>query len=638
MHTSFSEIARRGLLFLRSRQKQNGGFDGESYQSDGTAIHIGTVFDTGLVMTALSVLPRTEELLEISSSALSFFDTERFPNGSYNYWQKDSPYFASLAYPNDLDDTVLSLSCYALYKDDSLEGEQMASLGHILPSLEIQEGGPYNTWLCDFVSDPRWRDVDIGVNANVAYLLSLLGIELPRLTSLLEQTITEHAYHSEYYCSPIVLMYFIARSYKGAYSKLLSDQIFDLLNVASSPLVKALGVSSLIRLGASPEKIAHHVEVIMQAQSFDGSWERDIVFLDPSTEKATWYHGSKELTTAYCLEAIALYSQKNQTKEKELTLYPFQAEKDQILNLFIKRARATSEVFAKIAEQEVARVLSYEISEKSMLLPYYFYHSLSPENQTIEEPVLRECGIANLSGWIGYTLLDEVLDGQQSGDILPFAVWCTRQVSHIYESLLPRESSMFIDEILSEIESSLLTERLSLLTKTASGIDIKELPEETSIIVHEKSLGHILPVLCILSIVGYKDGDELWDQSRVFFEHFLAARQLNDDAHDIVEDLSRGLVTTIGFDILNRYKALFPEKKLLYVSNEKQLLLGIFWKDIFNTTHSKIDQYVSESKKALSRMNLADTSYFEGLIIGLEKLQKKAKYDRDKTMSFLQAY
>ena len=68
-----------------------------------------------------------------------------------------------------------------------------AKVTEILLSTETTVGGPYRTWLVPPDSEPVWLDVDIAVNSNVAYFLTLLAVTLPKLSRFIDDAIIAKA-------------------------------------------------------------------------------------------------------------------------------------------------------------------------------------------------------------------------------------------------------------------------------------------------------------------------------------------------------------------------------------------------------------------------------------------------------------
>lgn len=627
----------KGLEFLKSRQLNDGSFVGDSFSAVGDKHGLPTVFDTSVILCALE--PLKKELIESGMvyRAVSFLQLQRNNDGSCNYWKIGSDMREIFPYPNDMDDTALLLAALAIYSPKTIDGAVYAQIAHLLTTTEIQVGGPYNTWICDWKNDNRWHDQDTAVNANIAFLLSKIDIELPNLIELFESSIQSKNLESKYYSSVIIILYFIARSYSGEMKQEIIDMILDARtdDHFGNPLLASLAISTLIRLGVHITHDDPMVVYLQHTQSEDGSWNREKFFIDPSTRDVVWYHGSSELTTACCIEALYLIDHQTVPAAVESSVHD--EIKDEVIGTFIKEAYAESKLFGELAEKSVAQVLTYSISYKSMLLPFFMRDALGEKSQHIDHSILIWLGIANLAGWVGYTITDDVVDGDRTADLLPFAAWCIRNLTARYAGILGHQYAI-ANSILSGIEIAQFQEQKNRLTKSEQGYSIEILPHIESIPTFEKSLGHALPALSVALLSGIKSDSDIYTTVQNFFIHYLSARQYNDDAHDIMIDLSRGTVTPPIYSILTRYKILYPDETVIIPASIERTVRELFWNDVFDETYETIEHHIQSAENALRKLNMQDDHYFFSLIQELKTIQKRTKDERVNTLQFIRQY
>jgi hypothetical protein len=635
---SVETAIQNGLAFLARTQEPDGSFTGESYQDSDKTLIVETVFDTAFILASLAPVVRVHNFpMGMIDRGLAFLRSQERQDGSYNYWDKKSPFASKLAYPNDLDDTALALMARALYEKE-FGGEASAKLVRLLTETEISIGGPYNTWICDFINDPRWRDQDLGVNANIAFLLSKLDITLPNLTAFFESCINEESYTSPYYISPIVLIYFIARSYTGELKEKLSHTILNYqINSCDwgNPLLTALAVSSLLRLGNTDMDYANAIEHILEIQKPNGSWAREILYLDPSVLEVRWYHGSSAITTACVLEMLALWhtdSNKKKIQTKPENIYT--KEKNLINDTFVKDASLVDSHFGTLASLAVTKITLNPISAKSMVLPFIFKDMLGAKALHIPDDTLIDLGKANLAGWIGYTIIDDIMDGDTDGSLSPFGIWCIRYVCTIYRTLLSKIDYMLVENILTATETALYRERVKALPQELN-LETYIFPERSELPTYHKSLGHALPALALLILSGEVQGSELYSATKTFFKHYLAAKQLNDDAHDVAEDIQSRILTQVGHIVLTCLK-----QKQIILSNplQEKEIMEVFWYDAFDEVHALIETEIIAAKKILQYIKFENPDYFESLIEGLEHSQWTARTEHDAMIEFLKNY
>ena len=138
----------------------------------------------------------------------------------------------------------------------------MSKIATTLTSLEIQEGGPYRTWLTKS-HDDVWRDVDVVVNSTIGHCLSLFDIHLPKLDHFISTSILEGRLSSPYYPSIFHVCYFVSRYYdvghgrrekidndiRARLAEIITAQLKDSGSQNINPLERAMAISSLAMLG-----------------------------------------------------------------------------------------------------------------------------------------------------------------------------------------------------------------------------------------------------------------------------------------------------------------------------------------------------------------------------------------------------
>ena len=203
-----NETIARGLAFLAERQKADGSFvsySSASVQPFRRRRTWQTVFVPALMLSALAQVNDTSAL-PIRNKLAEFLLDEKGPEGAFNYWAKNAPEHKTMPYPNDLDDTFCALAGLYLHDTALVDEKMLAQAVALLLAAETAVGGPYRTWLVPTDSEPVWLDVDLAVNSNVAYFLSLIGNRLPKLDGMMEQAITTNTYTSPCYPSEYAYM------------------------------------------------------------------------------------------------------------------------------------------------------------------------------------------------------------------------------------------------------------------------------------------------------------------------------------------------------------------------------------------------------------------------------------------------
>ena len=130
---------------------------------------------------------------------------------------------------------------------------------------------------------------------------------MPTSFSILENAPNQRPPFSLYYEDPLALYYAVARAHRHASPRLatLRDTIVDRVRKVggkrgtfANPLCAALAASVLLTYESCPKLIAGIIDYVLKMQREDGGWNAYPFY-------NVW--GSEELTTAFCIEALARF-------------------------------------------------------------------------------------------------------------------------------------------------------------------------------------------------------------------------------------------------------------------------------------------------------------------------------------------
>ncbi len=209
-----------------------------------------------------------------------------------------------------------------------------------------------------------------------------------------------------------------------------------------------------------------------------------------------------------------------------------------------------------------------------------------------------DLGVAHLSGWIAYTVIDGILDEQQKTTLLPITLHLLRNMYGYLDSYGNKHSQKTIFKILADAD---LYYHHPVYSWKAADIS-------------RRSLGHAIPAILIASRNGY--GGKEMRMIVDYFIHYLACRQLADDVKDWHEDFLETRVTSVTKLV---EKSLAPEKI-------KKLRRGIINEDIHDEISSLIINRVSPlmiswTKRALRLLSqgpFRDSEYFKKQVLDLQ--------------------
>jgi len=341
LQAAAGEAIKKGITYLRQHQFPNGEFccyiGHEDHLKD--TIPYSTVFPTSLICYSLLKLSHFQEVKEILGLSGTFLQFQSMRGGVWNNFTTWSPLFPLC--PADVDNT----SCAS--KVLQATGREYTDNRKILLANRAKSGLFY-TWYTlrpNTVQDKNYwmlllreyknpigallfwhkfecnrNDIDAVVNANVLFYLGLDQSTAPIVKYLLEII----ANHKEedcdlWYRNPFSIYYFFSRIYNEGIKELepLKQPIIERIvstvkadgSLGNCVLDTAFGIISLLHLNYQGSIVEQAVEYLMINQGLHGDWPRWAVFYGGPKKLSCF--GSEELTTGFCLEALALYQIQN---------------------------------------------------------------------------------------------------------------------------------------------------------------------------------------------------------------------------------------------------------------------------------------------------------------------------------------
>lgn len=643
--TPHTRVITNGLNYLHTQQQSGGGFTSESSPSLRPwkpAYSYHTTFVPALMLGSLSHLD-TPQAQKIRHNLAQFLLKQKTAQWSFNYWAKAAPERKTMPYPDDLDDTFCAL--IGLHAHDAKLVHE-GTLGHIVKLLiatETQVGGPYRTWLVSDDADSVWQDVDLAVNANILCFLTQVSEPLPNLAALIETAIKQGAYRSPYYPAPYAPWYYLARAYHGSQRHQLEQDIVTHWkhHTKHTPLDTALVLSALIQLNPRQSLITELVQILYKTQQADGSWPAAAFCIDPTRDKQTHYHGSSSLTTALALEALSRHAHALKRPQQETTPeHTSTTPQKAIVKTAQQELRQLPPFLRTQCNQIFRHIITHDDRHEITLLPYMFARSLpAPLQQKLSEQFFVHLGLANLYGWIAYTIYDDFLDDEGQPALLSAANACLRLSVQHFRAALPQNAIFqhYIDEVLNSIDNANTWEVTHCrFAVTSKSITIGELPHYGQRAkLAERSLGHGLAPLATLVCVGIPSDDSRFTMYAQAFSHYLIARQLDDDAHDWKEDLQKGHITYVVARLLKECELHGTQQlNTILPTIEKQ-----FWDHtLINICHT-MRMHCQRGRTLLAQIPEIDTvNILAQLFAKTEKSVEKTLQTQKQAHKFLENY
>ena len=639
-----SQVITNAVSYLLATQAKDGSFTTYSSPNENDftqAFPENTTFLNAFMLLLLSSLSPTKEINSSEKKLAAYLLAQKSDYWSWNYWVKNSPAAKHSPYPDDLDDTFCTLT--ALYKYDKkiITGKVFAYLVKILTQTEKKEGGPYRTWIVKKNAASHWKDVDFAVNSNIAYFLFLTNITLPNMTKFFENKLRRREVLSPYYPSSHAPLFFLSRFYNGKQKKVIEEMSIQRRGkhgVWENPLKTALSVLTLLTIDYPIEKLEESITYLLQTQE-NGRWKAYGFCIDPTIKGEKHFAGSPALTTAFCLTALQHYEAVKNTNKLSESFIKSEKEKRIIKKRIIQKIEKCfskqTNVFNNKGKILLGKIYTRDVSEQIPLLPYYFMQSLAPQKRDVSKKIIVQLGMANILGWLAYTIYDDFFDDEGDPQLLSLANFCLRNVTEIFDSF-----ATHTPEIQKNFHILLnLIDQANAWEVTQCRMSI-EIPRKNWIIpdygnltqLAHKSIGHALGPLTILLLLGYTRNSREFKNISVFFVHYLIAKQLNDDAHDFLTDLKKGRITPVVALVLKRAK----EKKILMQDKKLQ---EIFWQEVIVEVCDLIFLHVEKANRALKKSrSISQPDILQSLLSAFKKGADQALEERNKVMEFLTTY
>jgi len=557
-----------------------------------------TIFQPALILNALSDIDLPQSL-SIKSDIAAFLIRQKSSDWSFNYWDKKTPEYHKFRIPNDLDDSAAAWSGLWRFDQSKFPPKTLAKITNVLINNEEQEGGPYRTWILFGCTDQKWLDVDPAVNAHLAYFLSLNDIELPNLTAFFEQIIHHKKYQSIYYPNDYATIYYLSRCYRGP---LKEELVKDILQRKSNKnewgniLHDSLMVTALHNLGLSPQIFRPIVAKWKQTVANEQNWLYPFC-MDPVVNKIKHYAGSRALTMALAIETagkiLATETKKNVPPPKNSQQQLAKKYSQKIWRTAMQTANELNDPLRQKISECLKVMAKKDEDGEIVLLPWLLAQHCRFVDQ---HDILPQLSLANLWGWIAYTIYDDFLDEEGQPVNLPAANWSMLKLANIYQKIAaltnrPTINQKFM-ELMMEMENANLWEVQNC--RFVDVISKADLPDFGDLrIIANKSIPHSMGPISIIKQTKDSTPKDVVHLEK-FFRHYLLARQLHDDAHDWQDDLKKGQINAAGAMVLNDY---FVQQKEWSVQSDTAPLQKIFW----TKTVKKINRIVQKNIRAAKK-------------------------------------
>ena len=254
---------------------------------------------------------------------------------------------------------------------------------------------------------------------------------------------------------------------------------------------------------------------------------------------------------------------------------------------------------------------------------------------SLDEKAVAHLNSASLNGWIAYTIYDDVIDNQPVPELISVANFALRQTEDHFHLALPGDSSFkdFVARALIIVDAANAWESTHARANVSKNvIIISTLPDYADYDqLAARSWGHVLAASGCLLIAGYKLSSPEQASLRLFFRHYLIARQLNDDAHDWEEDLRNSQLSPAVCLLLR-------DPKTLNLDTDIDDLRLQFWESTIDLLVQLINDHIAKARTALLDCPFKDRSVYDSWLDTLQQSADAAITERADSRAFIAAY
>lgn len=636
MKTKISHCIQRGAAYIAANQNSDGSFTSYIDTEDGAFREINpvvTVFNPCLILSSLSSVPELRD--HACYTALKdFIASQKNSDYTYNYWPIKSTHRTTNYCPDDIDDTFCAYNALLSADSNSITPDILVAITKILIATEASIGGPYRTWIVSTESEDVWLDVDPAVNANVAYFLSTVASIPKGLQSYLEKILRTNTLQSAYYFDNLATLYYLSR----CPDKIFRERCAELLPIVdedTSSLNIALSINILLNAGQEDE-CEKYIQLLLRKQHLDGSWPAAGFSIDRVEGSSSYYSGCSTLTTAFALEALARY--------REHTVCT--TEQDQKNNLSTKKLLDRIQKSSDSLPEELKQTMNQYLQKtQTGINGSEILKNATMLNNSLRDPIKNDdevfhtLGTANLYGWIAYTIYDDFIDNEGDPLLLPTANAAHRISLYSFLEASPNEAfDTYVAKIFNTMDAANMWELLHCRASVSDRmITLEGLPDYGTLdVLAHRSIGHALPPLTLLAKIGTSTESHEFKMIEAAFRHYLIAKQLNDDAHDWLEDFNNGHISYVVAAILREMGV--PEG--VHTKNELgPEMQRFFWHHTVLTICDQIDNQISAGQAKLKSSTLVhDNSEMYILFKKLSDIVSKTRAQRSATLEFLRFY
>ena len=495
----------------------------------------------------------------------------------------------------------------SLWKYDStyVSGDWLACAVKRLVRSEATVGGPYYTG----------STIAVAANAQIAIFINLVASPLPNMERFITDVIAAERFDdSELTGFGLLYLLATAGDYDGLRRYVQARWQQD--KTWQTPWHRVVALAALKDSVQNPE-IRQVLLAVCKQQRQDGLWNGE-----PLLKAAPMDQQADLVTTALIVEALGNYLY---TPARNSQV--FWRRKHQVAQAAARRFKTHPEPLRSTALAAIKKVCNADDNFEITLLPQFFAYALDDPHR-LTNAHCTKLGLANLCAWIAYTIYDDFIDSEGQPVDLPVANVAMRASLDCFRKVLPDDSHFqeYVAEVFDGMDDANAWEVAHCRFVMHDGkVAIAELPKYGKCtVLAARSFAHALTPMAVLAEYAPHSAKKM-RHIETAFQHYLIARQLNDDLHDWVKDMQAGQASYVVTAILRDLRV----KNDVY---DLSTLMPAMQRCFRGATMSKICQrmlwHIAQSRQHFIKSQLLQPS--NDIYILLDNLELSAHHSMDK--------
>lgn len=311
-----------------------------------------------------------------------------------------------------------------------------------------------------------------------------------------------------------------------------------------------------------------------------------------------------------------------------------------------ERFRTLRPELRKHAEAVMRRTVQGNPDKQMSLMALYMREALGSKGKKFSDEYVASLGLANVFFWSAFIVYDDFWDEDEAASpiAIPVANLFSRHYTDTFARLFPETTGFrrYFHETMDALDSANAWV-ISTCRMKVEGV-FRHVPEKLPAygnfgIKFYPAAGHVMGPVALLIALGFHALSSEVRTLQSYFEHYLVAMQLNDDAHDWKEDLQRGHISTVVYLLLKTWRAAHPNRNAIHVEKDMPELERMYWFEVIAPLCKAVYAHTKRSRAALNSLTSIENPVpLERFIMRNEGIAREALEEQKRSVGLIRSY